>query len=90
MLVCLLLVAIVGARVLYDGRVLPRTQVAGIALGGADRSEARRRLASALDAGPPVTVTASGSRWSVVPGEAGYSADIDRTVTRALSPDAAD
>ena len=84
-LVCLLLVAIVGARVLYDGRVLPRTQVAGIALGGADGSEARRRLASALDAGPPVTVTASAGRWSLAPGEAGYSPDIDRTVSRALS-----
>lgn len=77
-----LLLLVVGSS--YGDKVLPGTEVAGVDLGGADAAEARRRLAPVLDTDTPVALAAGSTTINVRPSEAGYSADVDATVQRAL------
>lgn len=72
-------------RGVYDGKVLPRTDVAGMALGGSSESEVSRRLAAAVRADQPAVLAAAGRRWAVRPSRAGYTIDVDATAARALA-----
>ncbi len=84
--VLLALVVIVTAlvmRVVHSGDVLPGVRAAGVSLGGLSEADARRRLAPALRAAP-VTLVAQGRTLKVDPARAGYAADVDATVQRAM------
>ena len=82
-----LLVLAVGVRVTRSDRVLPGVRVAGVALGGATRSEVRQRLAPIVEqaAAVPVTLAAGDRRETIAPAAAGYLADLDATADRALA-----
>ena len=84
-IVMLALLASAAIGVSYGGRVLPRTQVAGVDLGGASRSEARERLRTALAVPRPLRVRTPGRTLIVQPHEAGFAPDVDATVERALA-----
>lgn len=71
--------------VVYAGEVIPRTTVAGIALGGTSAREAARRL-SVLAAAPRTVVVSSRSgRVLVRARDVGFRLDTEATVGRAMS-----
>ena len=72
-------------RALHSGQVLPGVRAAGVSLGGLSEDEAQRRLAPALRAGEPVTLVATGRTLKVDRQRAGYFADVDESVARAMS-----
>ncbi|HVL94916.1 MAG TPA: VanW family protein [Solirubrobacteraceae bacterium] len=84
-----LVVVLAGASLtlgaVYSGRVLPNTTVAGIELGGASAEEARSRLAAALSPDRRLRVVGAGRELLVTAGEAGYRADVEATLQRALA-----
>ena len=80
----LLLLATVAVGAVYEDRILPRTQVAGLDLGGASAADARERLSEALSPQRPVRVRAGGRELIVRPQEAGFDPDVEATVRRAL------
>lgn len=83
--VVLVLVSGVTIGVIYDDRVLPRTRVAGVDLGGASASEARQRLYRAFAAPRPLRVRTPERTLIVQPDEAGFAPDVDATVERAMT-----
>jgi vancomycin resistance protein YoaR len=85
-LVLVVVATSIGVRVAHADRVLPGVRVEGVALGGASKEEARRRLATIADDGArvPVTLVAENRPLTIDPGQAGYVADLDATATRAL------
>ena len=82
----LLLVISAGVRVTHNHQVLPGVSVEGVALGGATRSEARARLATIAEraAHERVRLAADDTTLTIAPEEAGYVADLDATISRAL------
>jgi hypothetical protein len=60
--------------------------VEGVALGGTTRSEARARLATTAEraAHERVRLVAGDTTLTIAPEEAGYVADLDATITRAI------
>lgn len=81
-LVAVLLV--LALRVAYAGEALPGTRVAGVALGGASRAEARRRLATVVGPDAPVVLHAAGRTYKLKPSVLGSTVDLDGTVSDAL------
>lgn len=77
-----ILIALVGLRVAYADRALPGTELAGESVSGKSAQEIRTRLEQV--AARTIVVRAGDQRLRVDPAEAGYSADIDATVERAL------
>jgi vancomycin resistance protein YoaR len=75
-----------GVRMTHGDRVLPGVRVEGVALGGATRDEVRARLDPVIKkaAAAPVTLVAEGRRETLARANAGYFADLDATVNRAL------
>jgi len=73
-----------AVRALHSGQVLPGVRVAGVSLGGLSEERAQRRLTPALRADEPVTLVAEGRPLTIDPGRAGYFADVDATVARAM------
>lgn len=87
MAVLLALVVVLTAlavRALHSGQVLPGVRVADASLGGLTEDEAQRRLAPALRTVAPVTLVADGRTLNVDPQQAGYFADVDANVARAM------
>ena len=73
-------------RATHSGEVLPGVQVEGIELGGTTQAEARERLAPLLAeaAAEPLTLVAEDRRLTLEPAQAGYFADGEQTISRAL------
>lgn len=69
-----------GLRIAYEGKVLPGTHMAGVALGGASGAEVRRRLARAPHSAVLVTAAA---RYRVRGTQAGL--DLRASAERALA-----
>ena len=86
--ICLLglLALALGVRAMNADKVLPGVEVEGVALGGATTAEARRRLAPLLAeaAAEPLTLVAEDERLTLEPADAGYFADAEDTIARAL------
>ena len=86
--ICLLglLALALGVRAMNADKVLPGVEVEGVALGGATKAEARRRLAPLLAeaAAEPLTLVAEDERLTLEPADAGYFADAEDTIARAL------
>jgi vancomycin resistance protein YoaR len=70
-----------GLRVAYDGKVLPGTHMAGVALAGASDVEVRRRLAGAR--GNAVTLTHGKTRSRIGGRAAGL--DVETSAERAMA-----
>ncbi len=77
-----ILIALVGLRVTYADRALPGTELAGESVSGKTAQEIRTRLEEV--AARTIVVRAADQRLRVDPADAGYSADLDATVQRAL------
>lgn len=75
---------VLGLRLAYAGQALPGTRVAGVALGGASATEARKRLAPVVGADVPVVLRAAGRTYRLRPADAGYTVDLAATVRAAL------
>jgi vancomycin resistance protein YoaR len=84
LLVLAVLLTSVAIRGVHTGKVLPGVRVAGVSLGGLDEDAAQRRLRPALRTGKPVTLVAAGRTLPIDPQKAGYFADVDATVARAM------
>ena len=83
LIVALWLVATIGVRAAYAGRILPGTTMGGLDLGSRSDESARRVVAGALASQRPVTLTAAGRRFVVRPAAVGYSVDVAASVARA-------
>ncbi|MDX6683063.1 MAG: hypothetical protein QOG94_3102 [Solirubrobacteraceae bacterium] len=81
-----LLALALGVRVTHGGRVLPGVRVDGVGLGGLSPAYARRRLEAlaAEAAGRPLALVARDERIAIAPRQAGYVADVRRTVEQAM------
>jgi vancomycin resistance protein YoaR len=81
-----LLVLALGVRMTHGDRILPGVRAEGVGLGGLSPARARRRLAPlAREAAERrLALVADGKRLTVVAREAGYVADVPRTVARAI------
>ena len=87
--------ATLAAALIAEGdtaRVAHRVSVAGIALGGASREEARRRLAAAVSAYlaraldvRAAAATGGAIDWSVAPPDLGLAFDLEAAVATALA-----
>lgn len=82
-LVSLWVVVAAVVRLVYRDRVLPRTEVAGVSLGGTDERETRRRLAALAERPMTLQVRAGTLRTTVRAAALGFSLDVDRTLRRA-------
>ena len=71
-------------RIAYDGRVLPGTRVAGVALGGAEPVDARRRLNALKAPNRSVLVAGARRRFTVTAQQVRLRVDARRSTTRAL------
>jgi len=80
--VAVVLVALIGLRVAYADRALPGTELAGTSVSGRSAEEIRT-LVEEL-ATRTIVVRAGDRRLRVDPVEAGYNADVEGTVRRAL------
>lgn len=76
---------VAGIRAVHTGRVMPRTEVAGLSVGGLRESELRARLVERSRADRAVGVSAAGRAWRVRLGETGYRVDVDATTRRVLA-----
>ncbi|MDP1846528.1 MAG: VanW family protein [Solirubrobacteraceae bacterium] len=83
LIVALWLVATIGVRAAYAGRILPGTTMGGVDLGSRSDESARRAVSRALASQRPVTLTAAGRRFVVRPAAVGYSVDVAASVARA-------
>ncbi|GAA2837891.1 VanW family protein [Kribbella solani] len=75
-----------GAAFAFAGDKVPGdTTVLGIPLGGLSKNDAKAKLEAGLKdrAGAPIALTAGGSKFQVVPADAGLSVDVDATVAAA-------
>ncbi len=79
-----LIAATAGLRIANAGKVLPGTEVAGIALGGKSEAASRGRLASLRMGNRVVIVSRRGRRWVILGSDIGLRVDKTATVTRAL------
>lgn len=79
------LLASIAIGVVYSDRVLPRTRVAGVDLGGASAAEARKRLRDTFERSRPIHVRTRERTLTVQPQEAGFTPDVDATVERAMA-----
>ncbi|MDX6688883.1 MAG: hypothetical protein QOG15_340 [Solirubrobacteraceae bacterium] len=79
-----MLLTSLAVRAVHSGKVLPGVRVADVSLGGLDAAAAKRRLRPVLRDRAPVRLVAQGRTIAVEPGRAGWVADVDATVTRAL------
>ncbi|HEV7808517.1 MAG TPA: VanW family protein [Solirubrobacteraceae bacterium] len=81
-----LLALALGVRMTHGDRILPGVRVDGVGLGGLSTARARRRLESlaAEAAGRPLALVAGDKRLTIAPQEAGYVADVRRSVERAM------
>jgi len=70
----------------HSGRVLPGVLVEDVGLGGLTKAQARTRLAPlvAEAGGAPVMLRAGERRLTIAPRDAGYVADVEQTLSRAL------
>lgn len=84
LLTIVVLVTSLAVRAVHGGKVLPGVRVADVSLGGLDEAAAKRRLRPVLREAAPVTLVAGGRTFPVDPQKAGYFADVDRTVARAM------
>ena len=82
---CLWSLVAAGLRVAYDGRVLPGTHVAGVALGGSTADEARRLVRTIQTGRRQVSVTYRGRTWTVRGGDIGLRVDEAATTARAVA-----
>ena len=82
-LVSLWVVVAAVVRLVYRDKVLPRTEVAGVALGGTDERETRRRLVALAKRPMTLQVRAGTQRTTVRAAALGFSLDVDRTLRRA-------
>ncbi len=81
-----LLLLAVGVRITHGDRILPGVRVEGVGLGGLTPAQAQRRLAPlAREAAERrLALVGDDKRLTVVARNAGYVADVPRTVRRAM------
>jgi vancomycin resistance protein YoaR len=75
-----------GAAFAFAGSKIPGdTTVLGIGIGGLSRADATAKLTDGLKdrVAAPIALTAGGSKFQVVPAEAGLSVDVGKTVDAA-------
>ncbi|NIK57159.1 VanW family protein [Kribbella shirazensis] len=75
-----------GAAFAFAGDKIPAdTTVLGIPLGGLSTDDAKAKLTAGLEdrANAPIVLQAGGSKFQVVPAEAGLSVDVGKTVDQA-------
>ena len=73
-----------GQRLVYSGKILPRTEMAGVSLGGASEQEARTRLA-AISTGDRAMTFSHGGRLVRIRGRRiGFRIDVAESVSRAM------
>ena len=77
--------AVATVRAAYEDRILPGTYVAGVDVGGLSRAEARAALSPVLRADELLILSAAGRRLRVRPSTAGYAADVNATLARAMA-----
>ena len=76
---------VLALRLAYRDQALPGTEVAGVSLGGASTTEARKRLSPVAGSDVPVVVRAAGKTYRIEPSLLGYEVDVDSTVENALA-----
>jgi vancomycin resistance protein YoaR len=76
---------VAAVRAAYEDRILPGTSVAGVDVGGRSEAEARAALSPVLGADDLLTLAAGGRRLRVRPSAAGYAADVEATLARAMA-----
>jgi len=77
--------AVATVRAAYEDRILPGTSVAGVEVGGLSTAEARAALSPVLGSDELLVLSAAGRRLRVRPSAAGYAADVEATVARAMA-----
>ena len=83
LIVALWLVATIGVRAAYAGRILPGTTMGGLDLGSRSDESARRVVSRTLASQRPVTLTAAGRSFVVNAAAVGYRLDVAASVSRA-------
>ena len=73
-----------GQRVAYSGKILPRTEMAGVSLGGASEKEARRRLAAISTADRAMTLVHGRRRLKIRGNRIGFRIDLAASVSSAM------
>ena len=81
------LLAFLAVQLLFIGRILPGVQVAGVQLGGMNRSEAAQALAKANTFATlgQVKLTNGTKSWLYKPADLGLSLDMEQTTTLAMA-----
>ncbi|UTI65272.1 VanW family protein [Paraconexibacter antarcticus] len=78
----LVVLGLLAVRIVYSGRALPGTTLAGVSVEGDSRSSLESRMQRLATAA--VTVTGAGQRLKVTPQAAGYRHDVPATVDKVL------
>lgn len=76
------MLCLLAVRIVYHGRALPGTTLAGVSVEGDSRGSLESRMTRLGTAA--VTVTGAGHRLKVTPQAAGYSHDVGATVDKVL------
>jgi len=84
LLAFVVLLTALAVRVVHSGEILPGVRVAGVPLSGLSEDEAQQRLTPALRPRGAVALVAEGLTLKVDPERAGYFADVEASVERAL------
>jgi len=79
-----LLALVGGQRLVYSGKILPGTEMAGVSLGGASEQEARTRLAAISTDDRAMTFSHGGRLVRIRGRRIGFRIDVAESVLRAM------
>ncbi len=79
-----LLALVGGQRLVYSGKILPGTEMAGVSLGGASEQEARTRLAAISTQDRAMTFSHGGRLLRIRGRRIGFRIDVAESVSRAM------
>jgi hypothetical protein len=79
-----LLALVGGQRLVYSGKILPGTEMAGVSLGGASEQEARTRLAAISTDDRAMTFSHGGRLVRIRGRRIGFRIDVAESVSRAM------
>ena len=86
-IVAVVVLAILVDSVVYYNKVHSGVSVAGIDLGGQTKTEATASLQAVIDKAQnaPITLTAGGKTWTLMPSDVGATMDVEGAVKAAMA-----